>query len=90
MTLHLGMVCRGLAIFRLVEDTGKGIPEENVNQVFERFEKIGSFVQGTGLGLSICKDIAKLLGGYVWVDSEFGKGSTFWMYVPTKYTITKK
>ena len=88
--IRLGYECIDTGIRIFVEDTGKGIPEENVNQVFERFEKIGSFVQGTGLGLSICKDIAKLLGGYVWVDSEFGKGSTFWMYVPTKYTITKK
>jgi signal transduction histidine kinase len=88
--IRLGYECIDTGIRIFVEDTGKGIPEENVEQVFERFEKIGSFVQGTGLGLSICRDIAKLLGGYVWVDSEYGKGSTFWMYIPTKYTITKK
>lgn len=82
--IRMGYGChnKGLRIF--VEDTGMGLPKDKKDLVFDRFEKLGSFVQGTGLGLSICKDIANMFGGKVGVDSELGKGSTFWMWVPCK------
>ena len=47
-----------------------GLPKDKKDLVFDRFEKLGSFVQGTGLGLSICKDIANMFGGKVGVDSN--------------------
>lgn len=65
-----------------VTDTGKGIAQENVPYVFDRFTKFDSFVQGTGLGLSICQTIIKRLGGDIGVESELGKGSTFWFTIP--------
>ena len=65
-----------------VADTGKGLAEENIPHVFERFAKFDSFVQGTGLGLSICESIIQSLNGKIGVDSELGKGSTFWFTIP--------
>ena len=66
-----------------VEDTGKGLPENTKDSVFTRFEKLGSHKQGTGLGLSICKAIVEHMDGRIGVDSEKGKGSTFWAWIPT-------
>lgn len=65
-----------------VSDTGKGIAAENIPHVFERFAKFDSFVQGTGLGLSICESIIQSLNGKIGVESEEGKGSTFWFTLP--------
>ena len=63
-----------------VRDTGKGIPADKCNeQLFDRFIKVDEFVHGSGLGLSICRSLASSLGGSVGVESEFGKGSTFWV-----------
>ena len=63
-----------------VRDTGKGIPADKCNErIFDRFIKVDEFVQGSGLGLSICRSMASSLGGTVGVESEFGKGSTFWV-----------
>ena len=64
------------------EDTGFGIPQEDQERIFERFVKLNDYIQGTGLGLSICKIIAERCGGQIGVDSEIGKGSTFWMRIP--------
>ena len=65
----------------MVSDTGIGIPEEYQTRIFERFYRIDKGRSrengGTGLGLSIVKHIAQLYGGYVEVESEYGKGSTF-------------
>lgn len=70
----------GLRFF--VSDTGKGIAKENLPHVFERFRKFDNFVQGTGLGLSICQTIVQRLEGEIGVESEIGKGSTFWFIIP--------
>ncbi|MCB0641531.1 MAG: response regulator, partial [Phaeodactylibacter sp.] len=67
-----------------VEDTGKGIPEEDIPNLFERFfqaqnaQKVGS----SGIGLALCREIAELLNGRVWVESRLGKGSTFFFEWP--------
>ena len=65
-----------------VEDTGTGIDQEHLKNIFERFVKLNNFVQGTGLGLSISKSIVEQMGGHIGVDSEVGKGSRFWFTVP--------
>ena len=65
-----------------VQDTGTGIPNEKVDNVFDRFVKLNPFVQGTGLGLSICRSIIEQLGGEIGVNSELGKGSCFWFILP--------
>ena len=65
-----------------VTDTGIGIAKDKQLSVFDRFVKLDDFTQGTGLGLSICKMIIEKLGGEIGVNSELGKGSTFWFTLP--------
>ena len=72
----------GQSIYVYCEDTGLGIPADQQARIFERFVKLNDFVQGTGLGLSICKAIIDHCGGEIGVDSEVGKGSTFWFKIP--------
>lgn len=71
-----------------VSDQGVGIPEEDINRIFERFYRVDKArsrdVGGTGLGLAITKHIVKSLGGTISVKSEFGKGSEFTVVVPQK------
>ncbi len=70
-----------------VKDTGIGIAEDKKSRVFKRFEKFDDFAQGTGLGLSICKAISESMGGKAGFESEWGKGSTFWVWLPCKAEI---
>ena len=65
-----------------VTDTGCGIPQEKQADIFMRFVKLNGFAQGTGLGLPICKTIVNKMGGEIGVESEPGKGSTFWFTIP--------
>ncbi|WP_418983855.1 ATP-binding protein [Alistipes sp.] len=65
-----------------VEDTGKGIPRDQIDRIFDRFVKLNSFAQGTGLGLPICKSIVEQMKGRIGVESEVGRGSRFWFTVP--------
>ncbi|MHC4454836.1 MAG: sensor histidine kinase [Planctomycetota bacterium] len=69
-----------------VIDTGSGILEIDQEEIFEKFKQTGAILKdrpkGTGLGLTICKEIVKQHGGRIWVDSEFGKGSTFSFTLP--------
>lgn len=62
-----------------VADTGKGISAENRNRILQPFVQLAdrNHRDGTGLGLSICQRLAKLMGGYLTVESEVGKGSVF-------------
>ena len=69
-------------IYFYVTDTGCGFSEKEAQKVFQRFVKLNSFSQGTGLGLSICQMIVERLGGTIGVNSEKGKGSTFWFTLP--------
>ena len=65
-----------------VKDTGKGVPPELQERIFERFFKVDEFVPGAGLGLSLCRTMAYSLGGSVSVDSRVGEGSTFMFDIP--------
>jgi signal transduction histidine kinase len=57
-----------------VEDTGKGIPRDQQERVFERFYKVDSFVQGIGLGLTVARRTAQLLGGTLTIDPNYTSG----------------
>lgn len=70
-----------------VEDTGCGIPQDKHDKLFQRFAKLDDFTQGTGLGLAICKAIIDAHGGKIGVESEVGKGSTFWAWFPCEAEV---
>lgn len=70
-----------------VSDTGIGIPDNKIDDIFDRFHKITTeekLYRGTGLGLSISKNIIKMLGGDMWVKSTVQVGSTFFFTIPYK------
>ncbi len=65
-------------------DTGCGIPPENLNQLFDPFFTTKGVGQGTGLGLSVSLGIVQRHGGHIRVQSEVGKGSRFFVWLPTQ------
>jgi PAS domain S-box-containing protein len=71
-----------------VADQGKGIPRDRLEAIFERFKQVkgddGGEQPSSGLGLAICKAIVEAHHGQIAVDSELGKGSTFWFTLPVK------
>lgn len=78
-------VCR---LIMSVEDTGIGIKREDIDKLFTKFERLGvernTTVEGTGLGLAICKKLIELMGGKIYVQSVFGKGSKFTAVIDQK------
>jgi signal transduction histidine kinase len=74
------------ALVFAVQDSGIGIPESDLPRLFEKFyrgtNREALTKRGTGLGLAIVKSIAERHGGKVWVESELGKGSTFYLQIP--------
>ncbi|MFI5182973.1 MAG: ATP-binding protein, partial [Vicinamibacteria bacterium] len=77
-----------------VMDHGIGIPQEQIGQLFHKFQRVRSDehmkISGTGLGLYICRLIIEGHGGQIWVESEFGKGSTFGFVLPVDSSATQK
>jgi signal transduction histidine kinase len=70
-----------------VHDNGPGIPKEKQSNIFKKFYQIDTSATrkhgGTGLGLVICKGITEGLEGKIWLESEVGKGTSFFIYIPT-------
>jgi signal transduction histidine kinase len=71
-----------------VSDTGIGIPADQLDEVFAQFRQVDTTTTrdfgGTGLGLSITKKFVEMHGGRIWVESELGKGSTFYFTIPLR------
>jgi PAS domain S-box-containing protein len=69
-----------------IQDSGVGIPPEDIPHLFQKFYRVDNSstrsIGGTGLGLFICRKITELYNGRIWVESEFGKGSTFFINLP--------
>jgi signal transduction histidine kinase/DNA-binding response OmpR family regulator len=88
ITVHLSKQHHQLQIS--VQDTGVGIPSDELENVFQRFYQVnsGDYHSGSGIGLSICKELAELQNGKVWVTSEVGKGSMFYLQLPFVETFT--
>ena len=65
-----------------VEDSGEGIPRDKIDSIFSRFVQLDSWSKGVGLGLAICRGLVEQMGGKIWVTSELGKGSIFYVTLP--------
>lgn len=82
-TIHIGVEDKDTHWIFSVSDNGIGIPEDQIDHVFVLFKRLNqNTYSGTGIGLSICKKVVESLGGKIWVDSTFGKGSTFYFSIP--------
>ena len=87
---------KGDRVLIAVKDTGCGIPEEDKDKIFDKFHQVvhedtlKDKPKGTGLGLAICKQIVEHYNGKIWVESELGKGSIFFIELPLKETEEKK
>jgi signal transduction histidine kinase len=70
-----------------VADTGPGIPQVDLETIFEEFEQTsdGKKAEGTGLGLPLSRKLVELHGGHLWVESEPGRGSTFRFTLPVEH-----
>ncbi len=77
-----------------VKDTGIGIKEEDLNKIFDKFAQADVSTtrqyEGTGLGLSIVRGLVALHKGMVWAESEVGKGSTFYVLLPSKKEVYER
>jgi signal transduction histidine kinase len=84
--VQIDVTMRGTRLAVAVTDTGMGIKEEDLENLFKPFTQVDVGInrkhEGTGLGLSICKKIVELLGGTISVKSAWGKGSTFGFELP--------
>ena len=77
-----------------VIDNGIGIKDEDQKRIFEPFYRLESpFIveqNGTGLGLVVVKRIVEKHGGRIWVESEYGKGSTFYFTIPVEPSLSMR
>lgn len=84
--VKLSMRYQDKRLYFLIEDTGIGIKSEDVNSIFDEFKQVDSSMtrrySGTGLGLAICKKLVEMLSGGINVQSEYGKGTKFTVWVP--------
>ena len=67
-----------------VSDTGIGIPENEIDKIFDRFYKVDAASSGTGLGLPMAKEIIEMHGGRIWAESKEGRGSTISFTIPVR------
>ncbi len=84
-TVTVNTAAGGKVVRFSITDKGPGIDPRNVPKLFRMFQQVGSADQpkgGTGLGLAICKSLVEQHGGSVGIDTELGKGSTFWFEIP--------
>jgi two-component system sensor histidine kinase/response regulator len=84
--IKIGFVKEGINLLFFITDTGIGISEQNKNKIFNEFVQgdtsINRGYEGSGLGLSLAKGYVELLGGKIWLDSELGKGTSFYFSLP--------
>ncbi len=85
-TIRLGVHATPSRVEVYVQDTGMGIEKKEQERIFERFYRVDKArsrsMGGTGLGLAIAREIMDMHHGEIWVESDIGKGSTFWLSFP--------
>lgn len=83
-TIHINSYFEDGQVCYCIQDQGIGIPNENLNQIFEIFKRGNNVnaIEGTGVGLSLVKRIMERLGGTVKIESEVGSGTTVYLYFP--------
>lgn len=81
-SIHFGYEQQGENVYFYVKDTGKGIPKKEQENIFTRFVQGKEQKGGVGLGLALCRGFVLKMGGRIGVESEVGKGSTFWFILP--------
>ncbi|MBQ9765433.1 MAG: response regulator [Lachnospiraceae bacterium] len=83
----------GFSLILAVEDTGIGIKEEDMDKLFDSFQRLelakNRYIEGTGLGLNITKQMVEMMGGTIEVKSEYGKGSCFTVKLPQQVIDSK-
>lgn len=82
ITLHCSCNDNPGMVTFTVTDTGIGVPKEQMEAIFQRFNKLDVHKQGTGLGLDICRTIAHKLGGEIDIDRNYTSGARFWFTIP--------
>lgn len=84
--ISIGLTGNDEVVQLFVRDTGHGIPAEDVPHLFQKFYRVDNSttrsIGGTGLGLFICRKIVELYNGRIWVESQVGRGSTFFINLP--------
>ena len=85
-SIEFGYECKGETLEFFIKDTGVGISPAQQQIIFERFrqgnESYNRDYEGSGLGLTISKSYVEILGGQIWLESEVGKGTTFYFTIP--------
>lgn len=84
--ISIGLTGNNDVVQIYIKDTGPGIPREDIKHLFQKFYRVDSSatrtIGGTGLGLFICRKIVELYNGKIWVESDTGQGSTFYINLP--------
>ncbi|WP_147822397.1 hybrid sensor histidine kinase/response regulator [Salidesulfovibrio onnuriiensis] len=95
VTIEGEINCHGYAVVR-VRDTGVGIPQDNIESVFDKFHQVNqgdtlkSAAGGSGLGLAICRHIVERYNGHIWAESEPGQGTVMTVAFPPDCIVTRR
>jgi CheY-like chemotaxis protein len=93
-SIEVGFMLKDSEVIIYVKDTGIGIPADKHELIFDRFAKIEDsrkkLYRGVGLGLAICKKLVELMNGKIWIESEPGKGSSFYFSQPISHSNNNK